>query len=169
MLDRVYGHRSCSLVEKFVFGFETTAWVTCVRVRITHLLLPNMALPLCVSIIFVRLKHHLANYSIIPRLYNRANRHAWGWRPRNPWWHWYLQRTRVDRHRETRMHQPTELREICKAPRAVPDSVIEMVHLPSPDVLVADFVAWETLVVAGLHVRIWGFLLSTLVLSADRS
>ena len=41
------------------------------------------------------------------------------------------------------MHQPTELREICKAPRAVPDSVIEMVHLPSPDVLVADFVAWE--------------------------
>ena len=45
------------------------------------------------------------------------------------------------------MHRPTELRESAReAPRAVPDSVIEMVHLPSPDVLVADFVAWETLV-----------------------
>ena len=49
---------------------------------------------------------------------------------------------------------PNFVKSAREAPRAVPDSVIEMVHLPSPDVLVADFVAWETPVVAGLHVRI---------------
>jgi len=38
---------------------------------------------------------------------------------------------------------PNFVKSAREAARAVPDSVIEKIHLPSPDVLVADFVAWE--------------------------
>ena len=243
VLDRVYGHRSCNLVENFVFCFglsrlctrsnQASAFCQIWRCRCVFLL--------SLSHISVRLKHHLANYSIIPRLYNRANRHAWGWRPRNPWWHWYLQRTRVDRHRETRMHWLTELREICTGScqgspwqcywedtftkswctggrlcglgatsyivRNYLNEAVRPVQLEDYGSVVSDkFDHWRmgqthcnlpwsfsksehlvetqvlrrnegrfcgvisfTLVVAGLDVRIWGFLLSRLVLSANRS